>query len=77
MSPAPRAVTPDLHYQALEPYHNPGRDVEVVSEGDEIVELAATLVPTTASAEDLDAITSHLEKHPEIEDATWTVSTTS
>ena len=67
----------ELLYEELERYHYPVRDVEVLSEGDEIVELAATLVPTTANAEDLDAITSHLTQHPEIEDATWTVSTTS
>jgi putative Mg2+ transporter-C (MgtC) family protein len=76
-APAEAPSARDLLYEELERYHYPVRDVEVVSEGDEIVELAATLVPTTASAEDLDAITSHLETHPEIQDATWTVSTTS
>jgi putative Mg2+ transporter-C (MgtC) family protein len=76
-APAEAPSARDLLYEELERYHYPVRNVEVVSEGDEIVELAATLVPTTANAEDLDAITSHLAEHPEIEDATWTVSTTS
>ena len=76
-APAEAPSARDLLYEELERYHYPVRDVEVVSEGDEIVELAATLVPTTASAEDLDAITSRLAEHAEIEDATWTVSTTS
>jgi putative Mg2+ transporter-C (MgtC) family protein len=76
-APAEAPSARDLLYEELERYHYPVRDVEVLSEGDEIVELAATLVPTTASAEDLDAITAHLAQHPEIEDATWTVSTTS
>ncbi|THD61466.1 MgtC/SapB family protein [Phenylobacterium sp.] len=76
-APAEAPSARDLLYEELERYHYPVREIEVVSEGDEIVELAATLVPTTASAEDLDAITAHLNAHDEIEDATWTVSTTS
>jgi putative Mg2+ transporter-C (MgtC) family protein len=76
-APAEAPSARELLYEELERYHYPVREVEVVSEGDEIVELAATLVPTTAKAEDLDAITGHLEKHAEIQDATWTVSTTS
>jgi putative Mg2+ transporter-C (MgtC) family protein len=76
-APAEAPSARDLLHDELERYHYPVRDVEVLSEGDEIVELAATLVPTTANADDLDAITSHLKQHPEIEDATWTVSTTS
>ena len=76
-APAEAPSARDLLYDELERYHYPVRDVEVSSEGDEIVELAATLVPTTASADDLDAITGRLKQHAEIEDATWTVSTTS
>ena len=48
-----------------------------LSEGEELIELAATLVPTTANPEDLDAITRHLERHDSIDSATWTVSTES
>ena len=77
-APAEAPSARELLHEELERYHYPVRDVEVLSEGDEIVELAtATLVPTTANADDLDAITSHLTAHAEIQDATWTVSTTS
>jgi putative Mg2+ transporter-C (MgtC) family protein len=67
----------DLLYEELEGHHYPIRDIEVLSEGDELVELAAVLVPTTANPEDLDAITADLERHDDIESATWTVSTES
>ncbi len=66
----------DLLYEELERHHYPVRDIEVLSEGEEVVELAAVLVPTTARPEDLDAIASHLARHDNIESATWTVSTT-
>jgi hypothetical protein len=48
-----------------------------VRESEELVELAASLAPTTADAKDLDAITAHLGRHENIVSATWTVSTTS
>lgn len=67
----------DLLYEELERHHYPVREIETLSEGDELVELAALLVPTTASPKDLDAITEHLSRHPNVESATWTVSTTS
>ncbi len=76
-APAEAPSARDLIFEELERYHYPVREIEVVSEGDEIVELAATLVPTTANADDLDAITTHLEAHAEIQDATWSASTTS
>ena len=64
----------DLLFEELEKHHYPIREIETLSEGDEVVELAAVLVPTTANAQDLDAITNHLKSHREIESATWTVS---
>jgi len=67
----------DQLYEELERHHYPVREIEVLSEGEELVELAAILVPTTASPEDLDAITAHLGRHDNIDSATWTVSTTS
>jgi hypothetical protein len=42
----------------------------VRSEGEGFVELAAVLVPTTAKAEDLDAITAQLGRHANINSAT-------
>ena len=48
-----------------------------MAEGEDIVELAATLLPTTANPKDLDAITARLIVHAEVESATWIVSTES
>jgi putative Mg2+ transporter-C (MgtC) family protein len=55
--------------------HYPIRDVETLSEAEEQIELAATLVPTSADPEILDHITRLLEQHDSIESATWTVGT--
>jgi putative Mg2+ transporter-C (MgtC) family protein len=67
----------DLLSEELEQRSYPIRDVETLSEGEELIELAATLVPTTANPDDLDAVARHLERHDAIESATWTVSTES
>ena len=75
----PGAVTEarDLLYEELERHHYPVREIEVLSESEDVVELAAVLVPTTANPADLDAITEHLAKQHNLASATWTVSTTS
>lgn len=75
----PEAVSSarDLLFEELELHHYPIREIETLSEGEEVVELAAILVPTTAKPQDLDAITGHLQRHDSIESATWTVSTES
>ncbi|HEX4179720.1 MAG TPA: MgtC/SapB family protein [Caulobacteraceae bacterium] len=67
----------DLLYEELERHHYPIREIETLSKTDDLIELAAVLVPTTATHADLDAITAHLGRHETIESATWTVSTTS
>jgi len=67
----------DMLYEELERHHYPVREIEVISDGEDHVELAAVLVPTTADHADLDAITDHLARHANIESATWTVSATS
>lgn len=67
----------DLLAEELEFHHYPIREIEVLSEGDEVVELAAVLLPSSANSDDLDAITGHLERHGAIDTATWTVSTES
>jgi len=61
-------------HKELERSHYPIREIEIFSEGEQIVELATALVPTTARAEDLDAIVAHLDRHENIDSATWTVS---
>jgi putative Mg2+ transporter-C (MgtC) family protein len=75
----PEAVSAarDLLFEELDFHHYPIREIAILSEGDEVVELAAVLVPTTAKSQDLDAITGHLQRHDSIESATWTVSTES
>jgi putative Mg2+ transporter-C (MgtC) family protein len=67
----------ELVFEELEQRHYPIRDMETLSESEDMIELAATLVPTSANPEELDAITKHLERHDLIESATWTVSTES
>src|ERR1700733_14631856 len=53
----------DLIYEELEQRSYPIREIETISEGAELMELAATLVPTTATPEDLDPVTRHLVRH--------------
>ena len=65
----------DLIAAALEAASYPVRDVEILSDSDEFVELAATLLPTTAEAAELDAVVVSLEASPKITSATWTVET--
>ena len=65
----------DLLFEELEPRHYPIRDIETLSETEDMIELAATLVASTAQPQELDAVTRHLEKHEAIESATWTVGT--
>jgi putative Mg2+ transporter-C (MgtC) family protein len=67
----------DLLHEELEQRHYPIREIEILSEAPEMIELAATLVPTSANPEELEAVTRHLQRHDGIESATWTVSTES
>jgi putative Mg2+ transporter-C (MgtC) family protein len=76
-TPSDVSTARDLLYEELERHNYPIRQIEVLSEGREVVELAASLVPSTANAAELDLITAHLEHSDNIQSATWTVSTTS
>jgi putative Mg2+ transporter-C (MgtC) family protein len=76
-TPSDVSTARDLLYEELERHNYPIRQIEVLSEGREVVELAASLVPSTANAAELDLITAHLEQSDNIRSATWTVSTTS
>ena len=75
----PEAVSEarDLLFEELEQRHYPIREIETLSEGEEVIELAAMLVPSTANPDELDAVTRHLERHDAIDSATWTVGTES
>ncbi|WP_448192732.1 MgtC/SapB family protein [Azospirillum sp. sgz301742] len=66
----------DALSDVLERADYPIREIDVVSETEEQVELAATLVPTTADPKELDDAVSALERSAGVRSATWTVSTT-
>ena len=70
------AAARDLLDAELERFHYPVREVELISDNEDVVELAAVLVPTTAAPADLDSIVVHLAGHTEIDSATWSVSAT-
>ena len=55
----------------------PIREVEILSESQTEIELAAILVPTTAEEAELDHVVAALERSPLVRTATWTVETTS
>jgi putative Mg2+ transporter-C (MgtC) family protein len=71
------AVVRDLIAEELERHHYPVRDIETEAETDEQIELEATLLASSAEPDDLDVVVSHLEHHPEILAATWSVSAAS
>ena len=64
----------DLLFEELERHHYPIREIETLSE--DLVELAAALVPTSADPTELDTVVAHLVRSPSVASATWTVSTT-
>ena len=67
----------ELLHETLEAAHYPIREIDVVSEGEDAVELAAILVPSSAAASELDAVIAALERSAAVKSATWTVGTTS
>ena len=54
----------------------PIREVEILSETDDRIELAAVLVPADVTTRELDQVVSALERSPLIRDATWSAETT-
>jgi putative Mg2+ transporter-C (MgtC) family protein len=66
----------DLMTTLLEQAHYPVRTIETLSEGDGRVELAATLLPTSARGADLDQVVAALERSGRVRSATWTASAT-
>ena len=65
----------DLLFDTLEAAHYPVREVEVLSEGDDVMELGATLVASSATKRELDKAVATLEAAVAVKSATWTVST--
>jgi putative Mg2+ transporter-C (MgtC) family protein len=66
----------DLLDEVLSRASYPIREIEALSESEDQVELAATLVPTTADPTELDQVVTELEDSPLVRSATWTVGTT-
>jgi putative Mg2+ transporter-C (MgtC) family protein len=62
----------DLLFETLEAAQYPVRDVEVLSESEEVVELGATLTGSTAAEQELDQVVATLERSPLVDNATWT-----
>jgi putative Mg2+ transporter-C (MgtC) family protein len=73
--PANVADAREWLFTELELANYPIREIETLSEGEEQVELAALLVPTTANPLELDAVVAALNLRDEVESAAWTVST--
>jgi putative Mg2+ transporter-C (MgtC) family protein len=65
----------DLLFEKLEAEHLPIQEIEVASKTEDMVELAAILIPHTVDPEVLDKVVEELETEAPIETATWTVST--
>ncbi len=75
----PAADVPDARemlFTELEGANYPIREIEILSEREEQVELAAVLTPSTANPLELDAIVARLASRPAIRSAAWTVSAT-
>jgi putative Mg2+ transporter-C (MgtC) family protein len=66
----------DLLDEVLSRAIYPIREIEALSESEDQVELAATLVPTTADPTELDQVVTELEGSSLVRSATWTVGTT-
>ena len=63
----------DLLTDELERANFPVREVETRSDSDELVELEAKLVPSTAEDAELDAVVAALERSALVRSATWSV----
>jgi putative Mg2+ transporter-C (MgtC) family protein len=65
----------DLMAAELESLSYPIAEIETLSENDDVVELAAILLPTSADPKELDHVVVALEKHAAVRSATWSVGT--
>jgi putative Mg2+ transporter-C (MgtC) family protein len=69
------AAARDLLFEKLEAEQLPIQDIEVATETEDTVELAAILVPHSVDPKVLDKVVEALEHEAIVESATWTVST--
>ena len=74
-APAVAADVRERLFAELEQANYPIREIEVLSESEEQVELAAVLLPNTADSRELDAVVTALEGGEDVESCAWTVST--
>jgi putative Mg2+ transporter-C (MgtC) family protein len=66
----------DLLAEQLERASYPIKDIEVSEHGEDVTELAATLVSTTVQSAEMDAVVTALEASPLVSHATWSSSAT-
>ena len=65
----------DMLYDELERHDYPIREIVTLSESEDYVQVAASIIPTTADPKELDLIVTHIEHRAEVTSATWTVET--
>jgi len=65
----------DLLASELETAHYPIREFRISSDSEDLIEVAATLVPTEADPGELDLVVAALERSRKVTSATWTVET--
>jgi putative Mg2+ transporter-C (MgtC) family protein len=65
----------DLLFETLAAANYPVQEIEVLTEGDDLVELGATLVSSSAETQELDNVVTILESSVQVKTATWTAST--
>ena len=75
-TPANVSDARELLIGALKAARYPIREFETLSDTEDLVELAAVLVPTTADPKELDMVVEGLEASATIDSATWTMSAT-
>jgi len=64
----------DLMAQELERLNYPVAEIETLSDNEDVVELAAILLPTSADPKELDHVVVALERHAAVQSATWSVA---
>ena len=75
---APKDVSSvrDLLDSALERANLPIRAIEILTDNEQLLELAAVLVPTSAEDSELDSVVAALERSPLVLSATWSAEAT-
>lgn len=75
-APEGSAEVRDLMDEVLTHADLPVREIETLMSGEEVLELAAVLIPTSVEAGELDAAVAKLEASPLVRTATWSSETT-